>query len=60
VQAEIVIDREGAVADARIVKSIPLLDEAALKAVREWRFAPTLINGRPVPLRMVVTVSFSQ
>jgi len=59
VQAEIVIDHEGAVTDARIVNSIPLLDEAALKAVREWRYEPTIVNGRPVPVRMVVTVNFT-
>jgi TonB family protein len=59
VQTEIVVDPNGAVADARIVKSIPLLDEAALKAVREWRFEPTIVNGRAVPVRMVVTVTFT-
>ena len=59
VQAEIVIDPTGAVAEARVVKSIPLLDDAALKAVREWRFEPTIVNGQPVPVRMVVTVNFT-
>lgn len=59
VEAEIVIDPTGAVADARVVKSIPLLDDAALKAVREWRFEPTIVNGEPVPVRMVVTVRFT-
>ncbi|MGH9253171.1 MAG: TonB family protein [Vicinamibacterales bacterium] len=59
VQAEIVIDHEGIVTDARIVKSIPLLDDAALKAVRGWRFEPTIVDGRAVPVRMVVTVSFT-
>ncbi|HEY5617055.1 MAG TPA: energy transducer TonB [Vicinamibacterales bacterium] len=59
VQAEIVIDREGLVTDARIVKSIPLLDEAALNAVRDWRFEPTIVDGRAVPVRMVVTVNFT-
>ena len=59
VQAEIVIDHEGIVTDARIVKSVPLLDEAALRAVRDWRFEPTVVEGRPVPVRMVVTVNFT-
>ena len=45
--------------DARIVKSVPLLDEAALSAVRDWRFEPTMVEGRAVPVRMVVTVNFT-
>ena len=59
VQAEIVIDPDGIVTDARIVKSVPLLDEAALRAVRDWRFEPTMVEGRAVPVRMVVTVNFT-
>jgi protein TonB len=36
-----------------------LLDQAALDAVRQWRFTPTLLNGVPVPVIMTVTVNFS-
>lgn len=36
----------------------PLLDEAALKAVRTWRFTPALRNGRPVPGTVLVPVEF--
>ena len=59
VVAEVVIDPSGDVVDARVVRSIPLLDEAALAAVRNWHFAPTLVNGQAVPVRMTVTVNFS-
>src|SRR5262245_49725063 len=59
VQAEVVIDPTGNVIDAKVLQSIPMLDEAALKAVRNWHFQPTLINGEPVPVRMTVTVNFS-
>ena len=45
--------------DARILRSIPLLDEAALEAVRQWQFTPTLLNGVPVPVIMTVTVNFT-
>jgi TonB family protein len=58
VQAEIVVDETGQVRDARVVRSVPLLDDAALEAVREWRFEPTVVDGRPVPVRMTVTLSF--
>ncbi|MDO8793202.1 MAG: TonB family protein [Vicinamibacterales bacterium] len=60
VQTEIVIDSSGGVVDAQVMRSVPMLDEAALKAVRQWRFEPTLVNGRAVPVRMVVTVTFSE
>jgi TonB family protein len=42
-----------------VVRSIPLLDEAALEAVHNWHFQPTLVNGQAVPVRMNVSVSFS-
>jgi len=57
--AELVIDETGDVKDAKIVRSIPLLDDAALKAVRNWHFEPTIVNGQPVPVRMTVTVNFT-
>lgn len=59
VLAEVLIDPTGRVSDARVVQSIPLLDDAALKAVRAWQFAPTVVNGQAVPVRMTVTVNFS-
>jgi protein TonB len=55
---EIVIDTQGRVHDARILRSIPGLDDAALEAVRQWEFTPTAIDGVPVPLVMTVTVNF--
>jgi protein TonB len=42
--------------DVKLLRSIPLLDHAAIDAVRQWRFTPTLLNGRPVPVIMTVTV----
>ncbi len=60
VVAEILVNEAGIVADARVLKSIPPLDEAALKAVREWRFDPTMVDGKAVPVKMTVTVNFSR
>ena len=53
------IDPEGNVSDARVLRSIPLLDQAAVDAVQQWRFTPALLNGQPVPVVMTVTVSFT-
>jgi len=55
---EATIGVDGAVKDAKILRGIPLLDQAALDAVRQWRYEPTLLNGVPVPVIMTVTVSF--
>ena len=53
------IDGEGKVRDARMLKSIPLLDAAAVEAVRQWEFTPTLLNGVPKPVIMVLTINFT-
>jgi TonB family protein len=56
---EALIDRDGSVASARVLRSVPLLDQAAVDAVRQWMFTPTLLNGAPVPVLMTVTVNFT-
>ena len=53
-----VIDTDGRVAEAEVVRSVPLLDAAALEAVRQWIYRPTLLNGGPVAVVMTVTVQF--
>jgi protein TonB len=53
------IEADGRVGDARILRSIPMLDQAALDAVRQWEFTPTLMNGVPTPVIMTVTINFS-
>jgi protein TonB len=55
---EATIGVDGAVQEAKVLRSIPLLDSAALDAVRQWEFSPTLLNGEPVPVIMTVTVQF--
>jgi protein TonB len=56
---EATIDEQGNVTETRLLRSIPLLDEAAVAAVRQWKFSPTLLNGVPVPIVMTVTVNFT-
>ena len=55
---EIRIEADGTVSDARVLRSIPLLDQAATEAVMQWRFGQTLLNGRPIPVIMTTTVNF--
>ena len=56
---EAVIGPTGEVVDARVLRSKPLLDEAALAAVRQWRYTPTLLGGVPTAVILTVTVTFS-
>ena len=57
---EVRIATDGSVEEAHVLKSIPLLDEAALDAVKQWQFVPTLLNGTPTPIIMTVTINFAQ
>lgn len=52
------IDVDGRVVDATVLRSVPLLDQAAVDAVRQWRYTPTRLNGQPVAVVMTVTVNF--
>ena len=56
---EATINEGGRVLNARILRSVPLLDQAAMEAVRQWEFTPSLINGVPTPVIMTVTVNFT-
>jgi TonB family protein len=55
---EATIDPEGRVSDVRALRDIPPLTAAATKAVRQWRYTPTLLDGVAVPVIMTVTVNF--
>lgn len=56
---EAVIGRDGRVTDAKVLRSVPMLDQAAIDAVMQWEFTPTLLNGAPVRVIMTVTVNFT-
>jgi TonB family protein len=55
----IVIGEDGSVIDSQVLRSIPALDQAALDAVSQWEFEPTLLNGEAVEIEMAVTVNFT-
>jgi TonB family protein len=56
---EAVVDALGSVRETKVLRSIPMLDQAAVDAVQQWEFQPTLLNGVPVPVVMTVTVNFT-
>lgn len=56
---EAMIGPTGQVEDVKVVRGVhPLIDQAAIDAVRQWVYAPTLLDGKPVPVIMTVTVNF--
>ena len=56
---EATIGKDGSVKDAKVLRPVPLLDQAALDAVKQWKYTPTLLNGVPVEVVMTVTVNFT-
>ena len=58
VTLEATISAEGVVTWVKVVRGVPLLDQAAVDAVQQWRYTPTLLNGVAVPVIMTVTVAF--
>lgn len=52
------IDRRGVVRETLIEESVPMLDQAALEAVRQWRFKPATAAGAPVAVWVSVPVRF--
>ena len=56
---EALVDEQGRVADARVIKSTPLLDRAALDAAKLWEFTPTVVNGEAVPVLVMLEMNFA-
>ena len=59
VMVQALVGKDGKVKDVRVVKSIPMLDESAKAAVRNWVFKPALSNNKPVAVWVGVPVKFS-
>jgi TonB family protein len=55
----VAVDEQGNVTDVRVNKGHPLMNDAAVAAVKKWRYSPTLLNGVPVPVITTVTINFS-
>lgn len=53
------VNEDGAVEDVRVLRSIKVLDQAAMNAVRQWQYLPLILNGRPTPFVLTVVLEFS-
>ena len=56
---EAVINERGEIERVKVLRSQPLLDAAAVDAVRRWRYSPTLLSGVPVAVLLTITVNFT-
>ena len=55
---QVIVSEGGTVQEVKIVRGHPLLNDAATRAVRQWRYSPYLLNGEPIPVITTVTVDF--
>jgi protein TonB len=53
------ISKEGTIDNLKVITGHPLLIQAAIDAVKQWRYKPTLLNGEPVPVVTTITVNFA-
>lgn len=59
VRIDAIIDEHGNVIEMRAVSGPPLLIDAALEAVKQWKYQPTYLNGVPWPIELTIHVTFS-
>jgi protein TonB len=59
VTLDVQIGREGAVHNITVVEGDPVLGEAAVQAVRQWRYRPYSVNGQPVEMQTRITIRFT-
>jgi TonB family protein len=59
VMVQALVGKDGKVRDTKVVKSIPVLDDAAVRAVQEWVFKPALTNNKPVAVWVAIPVRFA-
>ena len=57
---EAVIDTHGNVVQMRTVSGHPILVLAAMEALRQWRYEPTILGTEPVPVQFLVTITFGR
>lgn len=58
VEVEAVLDEQGNVIEMKVVSGPPLLYQAALDALKKWKYQPTYLNDQAISVEMLVTVTF--
>ena len=55
---EAVVGADGSVESVKMLRSVKFLDNAALEAVKQWKYSPLILNGVPTPFVLTVTLNF--
>jgi protein TonB len=55
---EALVNEDGSVSTVKVLSGHALLVDAAVQAVKQWKYSPTILNGEPVPILATVTVIF--
>ena len=58
VRLEAIIAKDGSIQNLRVIQGHPMLVQSALQAVKQWRYAPTLLNDQPVEVITYIDVIF--
>jgi len=53
-----VIGKNGSISDTKLIKGDPLLFQAALVAVKQWKYKPYTLNGQPIEVETQISVNF--
>ncbi len=59
VQLSAVIGKDGKIENLQVISGHPMLAQAALSAVRQWKYKPYVLNGQPVEVQTTITVNFT-
>jgi protein TonB len=59
VQIDAILDEQGNVVEVKVVSGPPLLYQAAVDALRKWKYEPTYLNDQPIAVQMIVTITFT-
>jgi protein TonB len=54
-----VIGKDGTVRDVRVESGLPVLAQAAIEAVKQWRYRPYILNGEPIEIDSQITINFN-
>jgi periplasmic protein TonB len=58
VKIDAILDEQGNVIDMKVVSGHPLLYQAAVDALKKWKYEPTYLNDRPIAVELIVTITF--